>query len=539
MRTGTRLLAALLLLTSWASCDRPTPVAPAESALTITANPTRIAVDGEAIITVLARKSDGTAVNPGTEINFATTLGTIDTVVATDDRGIAEATLRGDLRIGMATVTADSGAAGTATIEIQIGALASFIDFTATPETINKDLPPGGEKIKLKAIVRDDLNNVIRGIAVAFEADIGTLESGGSVTNNNGVVKDTLTVKSVAGITDGVFEITARAAGDDGSEISEIVEITVTGFAFNITLTVQPTSIPAAGGVIQLSALVRDDEFEAAVGEQVNFITEAGNLDSGGGLVTTDAGGQASDTLRVTQADLAALPATAISFNVSAEVGGGGGVLVDSGPVPIRIQPDPPIADFGVSTVGLTATFSNTTLGDPPFTFVWDFGDGDSTTATTTAPVSHSYEFAGTYFVTLTAINDGGDDSITKEVTVEDPIAPTPQLSIAVSYDESESLIADPGGDIAAGDTLRFDIVVNNSGDVDLSAVTVASNLTPAPTCLPTVPVMLLQPAESIVCEQDYVVTTADVTSKDVTNLVQADSPDTTQVADTVTVTIP
>jgi uncharacterized repeat protein (TIGR01451 family) len=524
---------SVVLLCSWFACDRPTPVAPSESTLTITANPLRIAVDGTALVSVLARKSDGTAVNPGTEINFSTSLGTIDQLIETDQRGVAEAVLTGDGRIGMATVTAESGAAGVATIDIQIGALASFIDFTANPQTINKDLPSRGEEIKLKAIVRDDLNNVIRGVAVSFEAEIGTLESGGSVTNVNGVARDTLTVTSVAGISDGFFEIEARTAGEDGSEVSEFVEITVTGFAFDITLSVQPTSIPATGGVVQLSALVRDDEFEAAVGEKVNFVTEAGNLASGGGLVTTDEGGQAFDTLTVTQADLAALPATATFFNVFAEVGGGGGELIDSGNVPIRVQPAPPVANFGFSAAGLTATFSNTTTGGLPLTFSWDFGDGDSSTLPSP---SHVYAVAGTYSVTLAAANEGGSDSITKAVTVVDPVVPTFQLNINNTF-VSEADV-DMSGTRNAGDTLLYQIVATNTGDQNLTNVTIASTLPEALSCLPAQPAILV-PSEALTCTLTHTITPVEEAAALVVNLATADSNETPQVSKTVTVTVP
>lgn len=542
MRIATRLLVCFVLVAGWLACDKPTPVAPAESSLTITANPTRIAVNGTATITVLARKSDGRAVNPGTEINFSTDLGTIDPVALTDDRGIAEATLTGDGRIGMATVAVNSGAAMSEEIMVQIGALASSITLSANKSEVNKDLPSGGERIKLTAEVFDDLANPISGVSVIFEADTGTFEEGGSVeTNSKGRARNVLVVTEVRNVTDGVFEITVRTAGDDGAEVSDTVEIGVSGFAFDITLTTDPTSIPFVGGTIRLSALVRDDFGEAAVGESVNFITEAGSLSSGGALLQTDANGQVFDTLTVTQADLAALPATAISFNVSAEVAGSGGELVSSGDVPIRIQPEPPIAGFETTIVDRNVTFRNTSTGGGTLRYQWDFGDGS--TSNEVSP-SHLYDADGTFFVTLIATNDGGESSITKTVTVMETPGDNPALNVSIAFqseiDQNSNMIRDEGDD------LNFEIIATNAGDVNLTNVTVVSSLpvvvtppTSALSCVPTSGSNTLQPGETIVCSQTHRITGAEEALGQVVNTATADNAVATAVSAAVTVSVP
>ncbi|NIO80976.1 MAG: PKD domain-containing protein [Candidatus Aminicenantes bacterium] len=77
-----------------------------------------------------------------------------------------------------------------------------------------------------------------------------------------------------------------------------------------------------------------------------------------------------------------------------------------------------PVANFEVTTIGLTANFIDTS-SDPDGTIVswfWDFGDGN--TSTQQNP-SHTYAASGTYTVTLTVTdNDGASDSISKIVTV-------------------------------------------------------------------------------------------------------------------------
>ena len=81
-RTYVHLLTLFALL-SVLACDRVTPVAPVGSTITISINPSRIDAEGEsAVITIIVRKEDGTPVNPGTQVNISTTLGTVDPEVA-------------------------------------------------------------------------------------------------------------------------------------------------------------------------------------------------------------------------------------------------------------------------------------------------------------------------------------------------------------------------------------------------------------------------------------------------------------------------
>jgi uncharacterized repeat protein (TIGR01451 family) len=64
---------------------------------------------------------------------------------------------------------------------------------------------------------------------------------------------------------------------------------------------------------------------------------------------------------------------------------------------------------------GESALFTNTTTGELPITYEWDFGDGG--TSTEVNPV-HNYAAVGTYPVTLTATNSYGEDSVTHDFIV-------------------------------------------------------------------------------------------------------------------------
>jgi hypothetical protein len=350
-------LAIPLLVAGGLTCSKPTPVAPSEAILSITADPLKIIPRGISEITVIGRQADGSPVNEGTEILFTTTLGSVDRVVAVDDRGVAVAELVGDGTIGMATVEASSGAAAAVTVEVQIGSLASFLSFSANPTLLSKDLPRKGAKISLSAVAQDDTGAPLEKALVTFSSERGILESGSVPveTDVSGLATDTLTVfeDDLASVTEGFFEVSASTPGVDG-EIVETIEIEVSGFPAHVTLEAKPTSVPDTGGIIELVALVLDDLGDPAEGAGVNFITEAGDLASRG-LVLTDAEGIATDILTVTGEQLAALPADNNStFTVTAEVAGSGGEVFDD-TVTIRIE--------GVTSLTLAKEVENSGVG--------------------------------------------------------------------------------------------------------------------------------------------------------------------------------
>lgn len=223
----TLLALALLPL---AACDKATPVAPEGATLTLSANPTSVSsTTGTSTITVVARKANGTPLNPGTEIQLSTTLGTIDSVVRTNDSGVATAVLRGTGRAGMATVSATSGAIATpATVEITLGVAAGRVSLQATPSTVSvTDLGDGAAvAVRLLALVRDDQGQPLQDALVNFSTETGVLQSGGAFkrTDANGQASDTLTVRApdVDALPPGAtsFQVRAEASGA-GGETSE------------------------------------------------------------------------------------------------------------------------------------------------------------------------------------------------------------------------------------------------------------------------------------------------------------------------------
>ncbi|MGB5660710.1 MAG: Ig-like domain-containing protein, partial [Thermoanaerobaculia bacterium] len=183
----------LLLIAVAPGCDKASPVAPAGTTISLSINPSRIDITGQASVTAIVRRDNGTAVNPGTEVNFSTSLGSLDPDLAkTDDAGVARTTLRGTGQVGVATIEASTGAATPSTVEIQIGSLASSVTLVASPTAIGQ----GGGTIELLAVVRDDAGQLLNELAVNFSTTAGVLESRGAakLTNQLGEARDTLTV---------------------------------------------------------------------------------------------------------------------------------------------------------------------------------------------------------------------------------------------------------------------------------------------------------------------------------------------------------
>jgi PKD repeat protein len=103
----------------------------------------------------------------------------------------------------------------------------------------------------------------------------------------------------------------------------------------------------------------------------------------------------------------------------------------------------PPVADFTATDNGLSVTFngSPTTDDGSLVGWEWDFGDGQ---ASTSGPsVTHGYEVAGTYAVTLRVTDDdGAQDDVVRDVTVTD----TPGPAILVSDTFARSVTNGLGG---------------------------------------------------------------------------------------------
>ena len=229
MRARSTIVAISLTVLGLGACDKGIPTAPAGTTLVVTASPLTIPTStGTSTVTITALRSGGQPVNPGTEIQLDTTLGSIEPVVTTDERGQAVATLRGTGVGGEATVTARSGTATAVNVKVNIGDPAETVTLTAIPATIPGDEPAN---VTIVAVVLGKGSAPVAGANVVFTTDAGRMASQGTIvkTNAAGEARDTLNASADAVAAAGAsIRVTATAASG-GVTKTGTVDITVRG----------------------------------------------------------------------------------------------------------------------------------------------------------------------------------------------------------------------------------------------------------------------------------------------------------------------
>jgi hypothetical protein len=229
MRVLPTIVAISLTALGLGGCDKGIPTAPAGATLVVTASPMTIPTStGTSTITITALRSGGQPVNPGTEIRLDTTLGIIEPVVTTDERGQAVATLRGTGVGGEATVTARSGTATAVTVKVNVGDPVETITLTAIPASIPDDAPAN---VTIVAVVLGKGGAPIAGANVVFTTDAGRMASQGTIvkTNAAGEARDTLNASADAVAAAGVSIRVTAAASSGGVTKSGTVDIAVRG----------------------------------------------------------------------------------------------------------------------------------------------------------------------------------------------------------------------------------------------------------------------------------------------------------------------
>jgi len=148
----------------------------------------------------------------------------------------------------------------------------------------------------------------------------------------------------------------------------------------------------------------------------------------------------------------------------------------------IIVSNDAPTVDFTFGTSDLNAFFFNS--ANNATSYLWDFGDNN--TSTEENP-SHTYATSGDYQVTLTAINECGENSITYTVTVSS--FPTASFSadmqegcapLTVQFNDESSSNSNAwnwtfnGGDPSNSTDQYPSVTYNNPGNYDVTLI--ASN---------------------------------------------------------------
>jgi PKD repeat protein len=383
-------MGALLAAMSAGSCDKVPLLAPTESIITLTARNTFLPVNTETEITATVIESAGTAVQNGTLVTFATTLGTVEPREARTRNGQVLVKFVAGRVSGEATITALSGSAtlpeDTDPLTILIGAAAAGrVSVTANPAS----LPSTGGTTEIQARVFDVGGNPLAGVPVSFAVEVGTGEGQSTgagtltrtlaTTDAQGVARTTLTTTATTTV-----EATVGGGGggeDDPGPVSGTVTVRVNE-APAVSITVAPDA-PVEGQPVTFTITPANDltlrnvRIRFGDGESATL-----GVISGATTVSHVYDSDGTFTVRVTGTDNAGE-----EFSTATEV-----VVADVAPPGVVIATTPAGGSIAIgSPITFTATVTGTGGTTPLIERVrWDFGDGHS--ATTTGPqVSHIY----------------------------------------------------------------------------------------------------------------------------------------------------
>ena len=417
-------LAASLLLGAFfaTACDKMPLLAPSGTVISLFASSTVMSTTGTIEITATlieqgataaagqqqgATTGAGTPVHNGTLVTFTTTIGSIDPKEARTRNGQVNVRLIGDGRSGVAKVTAFSGGARSAELDVSIGAAAAErVVLTASPQTV----PASGGTIQLTARVEDVAGNPLSGVPVTFSATAGTIENPTVTTDGAGLARTSLTTGRDTDVTATVGAKTAT------------VKLLLAA-RMGLTLSTTTTS-PTAGVAVMFSVGV-------AAAANVRSVT----LDFGDGSQQSLGAITASTSVAHVYAREGTYTATTTAVDAAGEREAvSTTVVVAPAPRPTITLTPPTSPVAGVSanfTVTVTIPVNAARIRDVTLAF----GDGASqslgpiTSATT---VAHVYGREGTYTVTATAVdvNDVRDTVSTRVVVTA---SPRPTVSIIVS----------------------------------------------------------------------------------------------------------
>jgi PKD repeat protein len=296
------------------------------------------------------------------------------------------------------------------------------------------------------------------GTEVTFQSSVGTVDPAVARTER-GIARATLRANGASG--------TARVIAFSGGAASDEVEVSVgSAAAETVTVRATPSSIPANGGPVQVTATVRDVSGDPLAGATVVFASDNGSLSSNSAV--TDANGEATVALTTTRQTV-----------VRASVAGKEGqttINVASFPTAtITLNPATPVAG---QTFQVTITPSVPTGGSPIQNVIVDFGDGQTRTlgaAGGAVTVAHTYNRPGTFTITVTLVDAAGERATTSTVVTIQSAA----VGVAVTASPNPATAGQPTtltATITNPNNVQLTTVRFNFGDGTTSTQAVAGN---------------------------------------------------------------
>lgn len=316
-------------------------------------------------------------------------------------------------------------------------------DNTTLIVTVNPPVIPLGGQAVVKVVgFKASGTPVPDGTVIFFSCDIGTIESRKETLSGAAEV-----LFQSNDNRSGVATITVTSGNAEVTPDPVTITIGASGLS-SLSLTADPPVLPLGGGTAALRVTALDENFNTIANIPVTLSTNAGQLNSSGNVITTNANGTAEDLLTTTvTANVTALSGdieTSITVHVETNEG--------------------PTASFVYSPtspkVGEKVNFNASGSSDPDgsiVSFQWDFGDGRGDSGET---VTHKYKNAGTFTVVLVVQdNSGNRGTASQTVSVSEGDSPNasfvyspanPAENETIYFNASES--EDPDGDIVSFD---------------------------------------------------------------------------------------
>ncbi len=371
-------------------CDKAPLTAPTDSAVTLFAANTVVALNGTVEITASVTEPGGVPVQNGTQIVFTTTLGTLDPSEARTSAGRATVRLIAGASSGLAQVRAFSGGAQAEALEIRVGAAAATqIAISASPSAVGAN----GGTVEILAVATGENNQRLPGVPVSFATSAGSLRDATVITDGNGEARTQLTTTREATVTATIGTVSATTI----VRVTTRPLITITGPSTAIgvgetttfTINVQPQ---VNGDPIQDVTIDFGDGERRSLGPVTGTRTVQKAYSRQGNYTVTvsvsDTGGEVT-----TQATTVVVEERAISVTLTAS----------------------PATPLTTTIVQFTATASGANI----VSYNWNLGDGDLR-VTTGPTTSKLYGTRGPRRVTVEVVNAAGQrGQATIEINVQ------------------------------------------------------------------------------------------------------------------------